>query len=58
MKNYKITVSDSATYIIAANEEDKKRAEDLAIEYFQERNPKTSITITDEEPEYSIPIEQ
>lgn len=52
MKNYKITVTDTATYIIRA--ESLENAEDLAVEWFSEREPRISSQETDEEAEYTI----
>ena len=51
-KTYKITVTDTATYYIKADDMDA--AEDLAIEWFGERDPETIITETDEEEDYEI----
>ena len=52
MKNFKITVTDTATYIIAAEDEDM--ATGLAVEWFSEREPDINVTVTDDEPEYTI----
>ncbi len=52
MKNYKITVTDTATYIIRA--ENLENAEDLAVEFFSEREPDVNSEETDEEAEYTI----
>lgn len=51
-KNYMVTVTDSATYVIrAASEED---AINLAKDYFEERDPDYEVEITDEEAEVEI----
>lgn len=52
MKNYKITVTDTATYIIRA--ESLENAEDLAVEWFSEREPDIDAEETEEEAEYTI----
>ena len=52
MKNYKITVTDTATYIIRA--ENIEDAEDLAVEWFSEREPDVKSEETDEVAEYTI----
>lgn len=52
MKNYKITVSDKATYIIRSN--NREAAEELACEWFSERKPDVKVTVTDEEPDYTL----
>ena len=52
MKNYKITVTDTATYIIRA--ESIEDAEDLAVEWFSEREPSINSEETDEEAEFTI----
>lgn len=52
MKNYKITVTDTATYIIRA--ESIEDAEDLAVEWFSEREPDVKSEETDEVAEYTI----
>lgn len=44
--NYKITLTDTATYIVKAKDEDE--AIDMAYEWFSERVPDTTITETDE----------
>lgn len=44
--NYKITLTDAATYIIKARNEDE--AIDKACEWFSEREPDITITETDE----------
>lgn len=51
-KNYMITVTDSATYIIKA--ESKEEAEELATEWFSERKPGIKSEITTEQEEYEI----
>ena len=51
-KNYKITITDSATYII--NAEIIESAKELAVEWFSEREPSIKIEETDEEAEYSV----
>lgn len=51
-KTYKITVTDTATYYIKAENIDG--ATELAVEWFSEREPDISIEETDEEAEYEI----
>ena len=51
-KTWKITVSDSATYVIKS--EDREAAANLALEWFSERHPCYKFEETDEEPEYTI----
>ena len=46
MKNYKITLTDTATYIIKAEDEDTAIEE--ALEWFSERNPDVTVMKTDE----------
>ena len=55
-KTYKITVTDTATYYIKANDSDDaiELARELAIEWFQEREPDVDIEETNEEAEYEI----
>lgn len=54
MKNvYIITVTDTATYAIKSAS--REMAEDLAVEYFSERNPSIKVEISNnEEPEVEI----
>lgn len=52
MKTYKITVTDTATYYIEAD--DIERAEELAVEWFSEREPDVKSEETDEEAEYTM----
>ena len=51
-KTYQITVSDSATYVIRSNS--REDAEELARQYFEERQPDVETTVTDEEPQVEI----
>lgn len=51
-KTYKITVTDTATYYIKA--EDIDDATELAVEWFGEREPDVKTEETDEEAEYEI----
>lgn len=44
--NYKITLTDTVTYIIKANSEDE--AIEKACDWFSEREPDITITETDE----------
>lgn len=52
MKTYKITVTDTATYIIRASS--REAAEDQACNWFSERDPDISVSVTDEQPEYTL----
>ena len=45
--NYRITLTDTATYIIKADSPED--ALDIACEWFQEREPDSQIEMTDEE---------
>lgn len=51
-KTYLITVSDSAVYTIKAAS--RERAEDLAVEWFAEREPTIIIKETNDEPDVEI----
>ena len=51
-KTYAITVTDTVTYYIKA--EDSDEAADLAIEWFDEREPDVRVEETDEEADYEI----
>ena len=44
--NYKITLTDTATYIIKANSEEE--ALNMVCEWFSERKPDTKIEMTNE----------
>ncbi len=52
METYEITVSDKKTYIIRAASQEA--AEEQACEWFSEREPDISVTVTDKEPEYIL----
>ena len=52
MQTYKITLTDTATYIIRAAS--REAAEDLACDWFSEREPNVAVSVTDEEPEYTL----
>lgn len=51
-KNFMVEVSDTATYCIRAKS--MEEAQDLAWDYFQEREPNFNISVTDEEAEVEI----
>ena len=51
-KNWLITITDTATYIIKA--ESQEEAEDLAVEWFSERKPSIIVEETTEEEDYEI----
>ena len=51
-KTYAVTVSDKKTYKIRASSQ--ADAEELALEWFSEREPSISIEVTDEKPEIEI----
>ena len=51
-RNYKVSVTDSAAYVIRASSEEQ--AKDKAWEFFNERQPAFSIEITKEEAEVEI----
>lgn len=53
-QNYKITVTDTATYIIRANSQED--AEDLAVEWFSEREPDIEVEITEDKEDYEIDL--
>lgn len=46
MANYKITLTDTATYVIKADSEEM--ALEIACEWFEEREPDTKIELTNE----------
>lgn len=51
-ETYKITVTDTATYYIKAD--DMEDAIDIAVEWFSEREPDVRVEETDEEAEYEV----
>ena len=51
-KTYTITVFDKATYRISS--ESLEEAEELALEWFAEREPSIRVEVTDEKPEIEI----
>lgn len=51
-KTYEITVSDTATYRIRANSQEE--AENLAWDYFNEREPNIDTVETNDKPDIEI----
>lgn len=51
-KTYEIKITDTATYIIKAN--DKDRAVELALDYFEERKPIVIVNETNEAPDIEL----
>ena len=51
-KNYMVTVTDTATYVIRAASEEA--AKNIALDYFNERTPDFDIKVTAEEAEVEI----
>lgn len=50
--NYKISITDSAEYIIKAASQEK--AMEMAIEWFEERSPKVTVEITKEKEDVEV----